>query len=52
VDLALMNLAFHRAAKNQSAVLPSELGWVVFLDMLVQISLIIEAQRTFITIET
>lgn len=46
-----MNLAFHRAAKNQSAVLASELGWVVFLDMLVQISLFIEAQRTFITLD-
>jgi hypothetical protein len=52
VDLALMNLAFHRAAEDQGAVFASKLGLVVFFDMLVQISLLIEAQRTFITLET
>ena len=51
VELALMNLAFHLAIKKQSAVLASELGWVVFLDMLVQIRFFIEAQRTFMTLD-
>jgi hypothetical protein len=49
VELALMNLAFRLAIKNQSALLASKLGWVVFLDMLVQMSLSIEAQRAFMT---
>jgi len=46
-----MNLEFRLAIKNQSALLASKLGWVVFLDMFVQMTLSIEAQRAFMTLD-
>jgi hypothetical protein len=52
VDSGVMCLAIFFAAKNQSAVFASKLAQVVFLDMPVQISLLIEVQRTLITLDT